>query len=92
MDKFLEIVGMVGAAIVLLITLMIVANSRGGANTAIVLFGILPWALPAIVGSIIIAAFGNMLSQLKAIREASEFQNGLFQTLIEYQTIKQIDR
>ncbi|QCM09095.1 hypothetical protein CFBP6625_01035 [Agrobacterium tumefaciens] len=83
MDKFLEIVGMLGAAIILLITMMIVANSRGGTNTTIVLFGILPWALPAIVGSIIIAAFGNMLSQLKAIREASERQNGLFQALLD---------
>ena len=32
MDKFLEIIGMLGAAVVLLITLMIVANSRGGAD------------------------------------------------------------
>ncbi|MEW9522366.1 hypothetical protein MRBLRH8O_000146 [Agrobacterium radiobacter] len=86
MDKFLELVGMLGAAIVLLITMMIVANSRGGADTAVVLFGILPWALPAIVGSIIIAAFGNMLSQLKAIREAAERQNGLFQALLDRRT------
>lgn len=86
MDKFLEIVGMIGAALVLLIALMIIANTRGGADTAMVLFGILPWALPAIVGSIIIAAFGNMLSQLKAIREASERQNGLFQALLDRRT------
>lgn len=83
MDKFLEIVGMIGAALVLLAILMIVANTRGGADTAMVLFGVLPWALPAIVGSIIIAAFGNMLGQLKAIREASELQNGLFQALLD---------
>lgn len=88
MDKFLEIIGMLGAAVVLLITLMIVANSRGGADTAMVLFGVLPWALPAIVGSIIIAAFGNMLSQLKAIREASEQQTGLLRAMIENRDTK----
>ncbi|MDP9559775.1 UNVERIFIED_ORG: hypothetical protein J2740_000945 [Rhizobium nepotum] len=83
MDKFLEIIGMLGASFVLLTMIIVTSQSRGGSDTAMTILAMLPWALPAIVGCIIIAAFGNMLSQLKAIREASEQQTGLLRTMIE---------
>lgn len=78
MDKFLEIVGGLGASVVLLVMLLITANSGGGSATALTILAMLPWAAPAIVGFVIIAAFGNMLGQLKAIREASERQADMF--------------
>ncbi|OCJ68993.1 hypothetical protein A6U97_02465 [Agrobacterium tumefaciens] len=75
MDKFLEIVGGLGASLVLLVMILITANSGGGSATALTILAMLPWAVPAIVGFVIIAAFGNMLGQLKAIRAANERQN-----------------
>ncbi|WP_288427085.1 hypothetical protein [uncultured Agrobacterium sp.] len=78
MDKFLEVVGSLGICIVLLIMMFITVNSGGGSATALVLMAMLPWAVPAIVGFVMIAAFGNMLGQLKAIRAASERQAEMF--------------
>lgn len=70
MDKFLEIVGIVIVLLTLLVAVVITANS-GNANT---LFYILPWAVPSVIGGVVLAAFGSMLEQLKAIRAATEFQ------------------
>lgn len=83
MDKFLETIGAIGVVGVLLIMIVIVGNSGGGSATAITILGLLPWAIPAIVGFIMIAAFGNMLGQLKAIRAASERQADIFQKLFD---------
>jgi hypothetical protein len=68
---------------VLLIMTVIVGNSGGGSATAITILELLPWAVPAIVGFIMIAAFGNMLGQLKAIRVATERQAALFQAMTD---------
>lgn len=73
MDKFLEIVGAIGVIAVLLIMAVVLVNSAGSTRT-IMLAAMLPWALPAIVGSVVIAAFGSMLGHLKAIRELLERQ------------------
>jgi hypothetical protein len=82
-DKFLEIIGSLGVSAVLLVMIMIVGNSGGGSATAITILGLLPWAVPAVVGFIIIAAFGNMLGQLKAIRAATERQAAVFQAIAD---------
>lgn len=78
MDKFLEVIGSLGVCAVLIIMMMLVGNSGGGDATLLMILGLLPWALPAIIGCVIIAAFGNMLGQLKAIRTASERQAEMF--------------
>ena len=88
MDTFLEIIGAVGAAAVLLFMTIIVANSGGGSSTASLLVGLLSWGVPAVVGFVIIAAFGNMLGQLKAIRSATERQAEIFQTMVERRSAK----
>ena len=82
-DKFLEVIGAIGVCAVLLIMTVIVGNSGGGSATAITILGLLPWGVPAIVGFIIIAAFGNMLGQLKAIRTATERQAEIFQSMVD---------
>lgn len=74
MDTFLEWIGSLGAALVLLAMMFITTGSKGGSDTALVILAMLPWAVPAIVGCVIIAAFGNMLRQLKAIRASLERQ------------------
>lgn len=78
MDKFLEVIGSLGVCAVLIIMMLMVGNSGGGDATLLMILGLLPWAVPAIIGFIIIAAFGNMLGQLKAIRTASERQAEMF--------------
>jgi hypothetical protein len=83
MDKFLEVIGALGVCLVLLVMIVLTLNSGGGSATAIVLMGLLPWALPAIVGFVMVAAFGNMLGQLKAIRAASERQADMFQSIMD---------
>lgn len=78
MDKFLEVIGSLGVCLVFIIMMMLVGNSGGGDATLLMIIGLLPWAVPAMIGCVIIAAFGNMLGQLKAIREASEKQAEMF--------------
>lgn len=78
MDRFLEIVGSLGVIAVLLILLVVIFSTRGGLDAALAVASVLPWAVPAIIGFIIIAAFGNMLGQLNAIRTASERQAEMF--------------
>lgn len=83
MDKFLEVIGSLGVCLVFIIMMMLVGNSGGGDATLLMIIGLLPWAVPAIIGCVIIAAFGNMLGQLKAIREASEKQAEMFQSILD---------
>jgi ABC-type sugar transport system permease subunit len=82
MDKFLEVIGALGVCLVLVLMGAMVINSGSGSAAFIVLMGLLPWAIPAIVGFILVAAFGNMLGQLKAIRSASERHVQLFSEII----------
>lgn len=82
MDKFLEIIGGLGVCLVLLVVILMMVNSGGGSATFIVLMGLLPWAIPAIVGFVIVAAFGNMLGQLKAIRATSERLAAMFSEIM----------
>lgn len=82
MDKFLEVIGALGVCLVLLVVILMMVNSGGGSPTFIVVMGLLPWAIPAIVGFVIVAAFGNMLGQLKAIRASSERQAEMFSEIM----------
>lgn len=82
MDKFLEVIGSLGVCSVFIIMMLMVGNSGGGDATILMILGLLPWAAPTIIGFIIIAAFGNMLGQLKAIREASERQAEMFAEIV----------
>ena len=82
MDKFLQVVGWVGIGIVTLVLLAVMAKAGRGDYAMLALLGAMTWALPAVIGFTIIAAFGNMLSQLKAIRAASERQADMFQSIM----------
>ncbi len=86
MDKFLQIVGAVGVCLVLLVVIISIFSTRGGTAAALVLVASLPWALPSIVGFVMIAAFGYMLGQLKAIRVASERQTEIMDQFIRLVT------
>lgn len=88
MDKFLQVVGFVGAASVVLVLLIVIFTTRRGPDVLIALAAALPWALPAMVAFVMIAAFGNMLSQLKAIRASSEKQAELFQSIMDSRKAK----
>ncbi|WP_312806640.1 hypothetical protein [Agrobacterium cavarae] len=78
MDKFLQIVGWIGITVAVFVVLAVVANAGRGQYAVLAFVGTLAWAIPSIIGFVIIAAFGSMLSQLKAIRAASERQAGMF--------------
>ncbi|MCI9865049.1 hypothetical protein RHIZ_03715 [Rhizobium skierniewicense] len=82
MDKFLQVVGWVGIGIVTLILLAVMVKAGPSQYALLALLGSMTWALPAVVGFFIIAAFGNMLSQLKAIRAATERQTDMLQKII----------
>lgn len=88
MDRFLEVIGSLGVVAVLLVMMIMLGNSGGGAAASIVFLGLLPWAVPAIFGCILVVAFGNMLAQLKAIRAASERQVELFQSIMDRRPAK----
>jgi hypothetical protein len=75
MDKLLEVIGSLGICAVLLTLVLLASASQGGTDAAIVVLGSLPWAVPALIGCVIIAAFGVMLGELKAIRLATEIQS-----------------
>lgn len=70
MDKFLEIAGILTVLLASLAALIIVGSSG---NAATLLF-ILPWVVTSVIGGVVLAAFGSMLAQLKAIRNAVESQ------------------
>ena len=82
MDKFLQVVGCVGIGIVTVVLLAVMAKAGPSEYALLALLGAMTWALPAVIGFVIIAAFGNMLSQLKAIRAASERQADMFQSIM----------
>ncbi|KQZ96883.1 hypothetical protein ASD74_06410 [Rhizobium sp. Root564] len=78
MDKFLQVVGWIGIGVVAFFLLVVMAQAGRGQNAILAIVASMAWALPSIVGFVIIAAFGNMLGQLKAIRAASERQAEMF--------------
>lgn len=82
MDKFLQVVGWIGIAAVVFVVLVVVANAGRGQYAVLAFMGTLAWALPSVVGFVVIAAFGSMLSQLKAIRAASERQAEMFSEIM----------
>ena len=82
MDKFLQVVGWVGIGIVVFFLLVVMAKAGRGEYAMLALVASMTWALPAVVGFVIIAAFGSMLGQLKAIRAASERQAEMFQVIM----------
>lgn len=82
MDKFLLVIGLLGVFLVLLLMVAMMVNSGSWPAAFIVLTGLLPWAIPAIVGFVLVAAFGNMLFQLKAIRAATERQGEMFSEIM----------
>ncbi|MDX3929195.1 MAG: hypothetical protein QHC90_25765 [Shinella sp.] len=79
MDKFLEIIGLLIVVVTLFLMVAVVKQS----GDAVTLVLSLSWAVPAIIGGVILAAFGSMLGQLKAIRANSEKQTELFQSLLD---------
>ncbi|MGF9566888.1 hypothetical protein AAIH70_25605 [Neorhizobium sp. BT27B] len=83
MEKILLWVGWIGIAIVIFALLAIVAAAGRGYYPMLALVAALPWAAPALVGFVLVAAFGSMLAQLKAIRAASERQADIFQKLFD---------
>jgi len=70
MATILEIAG----ALIVLLTLAAAAVIMSQAHDPSALILLLPWALPSILGGVIVAAFGSMLAQLVAIRKATERQ------------------
>ncbi|KAA3509680.1 hypothetical protein RMS29_023490 [Agrobacterium rosae] len=82
MDKFLQVVGWIGVGAVALILLNVMINAGRGQYAALAVVASLTWAAPSIVGFVLIAAFGNMLGQLKAIRAASERQAEMFSEIM----------
>ncbi|KQY20763.1 hypothetical protein [Rhizobium sp. Root483D2] len=78
MDKFLEVVGIAIVLLTLGALLLLVA----GAQSPLILLPALPWAIPSIIGGVVIAAFGSMLGQLKAIRDAAERQAAILQRML----------
>ncbi|WP_284778576.1 hypothetical protein [Agrobacterium sp. lyk4-40-TYG-31] len=82
MDKFLQVVGWVGIGIVVFFLFAVMVKAGRGEYALLALMASMTWALPAVVGFVIIAAFGSMLSQLKAIRAASERQVEMFSEIM----------
>lgn len=82
MDKFLEIVGIAIVLLTLGVLLLLVAGSQ----SPVLLIPALPWAIPSIIGGVVLAAFGSMLGQLKAIRDASERQAAILQRMLNGQS------
>lgn len=73
MDKFLEIMGMIIVTSTLLMMVAVQLYAGGGAPVS-VLLGSATWGVPSIVGGVILAAFGNMLGELRAIRHTNDAQ------------------
>lgn len=82
MDKFLQVVGWVGIGSVAAALIAVMVKAGTSEYALLALLGAMTWALPAAIGFVIIAAFGSMLSQLKAIRASSQKQAEIFQEII----------
>jgi hypothetical protein len=83
MDRFLQLAGLIGAAAIFIVAAIYIVNMGGGSFTAIAMIGALQWAMPALVGCILIAAFGSLIGVLKGIRDASERQAATFQAILD---------
>ncbi|MEQ1405633.1 hypothetical protein ABK249_11880 [Neorhizobium sp. Rsf11] len=74
MDKFLQIVGALICLVALSLMLFILSASQERGDGVTLLLGMLPFGIPSIIGGAVLAAFGSILEQLKAIRKATEQQ------------------
>jgi hypothetical protein len=83
MEKVLLWIGWIGITLVVLVLVAIMISAGGGPYALLAPVAALPWAAPAFVGFVLIAAFGSMLAQLKAIRAATERQAEILQKLLE---------
>lgn len=83
MDKSLQVIGWVGVAAVVLAMLVVTVVIGSNAYWYLALANTLSWAVPAALGFLLVAALGQVLAQLKAIRIATERQSALFQAMIE---------
>ena len=88
MDRFLKLAGLIGAVAILVAASVYVVNTGGGSFTAIAIIGALQWAMPALVGCVLIAAFGSLIGVLKGIRDASERQAATFQAILDTRRVK----
>jgi uncharacterized membrane protein len=85
MEKFLQIAGILFAAMALLIALVLIASSP---SRGLIFLPVAGWAVSAVVGGAIIAAFGSMLGHLKAIRFHAEKQSMLLEDRNRYQPVR----
>jgi O-antigen ligase len=83
MEKFLQWVGWIGISAVTVVLLAVTLQAGRGEYAILALVASMTWAIPAIVGFVLIAAFGSMLGQLKAIRAATERQAEAFQKIAD---------
>ncbi|MDQ0323971.1 hypothetical protein QO002_006178 [Pararhizobium capsulatum DSM 1112] len=82
MDRFLEFTG-IGIVIVTFGAAVAVFMSAGHAPGP-GLLGVATWALPTIVGGVVLAAFGRMLGELKALRHEAAKQTGTLDKISSY--------
>lgn len=78
MEKILLWIGWVGIALVVFALFAVMAAAGRSSYGILALVAALPWAAPAFVGFVLVAAFGSMLAQINAIRVASERQADMF--------------
>lgn len=81
MGALLEIVGWLILLAVLVVLILIAVNARD----TISIWVILTWALPSLFGAILIIAFGQVVSHLKAMRDQAEKQTLLLGDLLRSQ-------
>jgi hypothetical protein len=86
MEKFLQWVGWLGISAVIFVLLAVMLSAARGQYAILAFAGSMTWAIPAVVGFVLIAAFGSMLGQLKAIRAAAERQAEAFQAIVDRRT------
>ncbi|MBB6509392.1 MULTISPECIES: hypothetical protein [Rhizobium/Agrobacterium group] len=83
MGKVLMWIGWIGIVLVVCALVALMASAGQGSYALLALLAALPWAAPAFIGSVLVAAFGSMLLQLNAIRAATERQAELFAQLLD---------
>lgn len=72
MGIFLKVVGVVSA--ILIVAWLAITLTSQGANYVLIW---LPWAIPAVVSSIVLAAFGTIVTDVQDMRRAADRQNEL---------------
>jgi hypothetical protein len=76
-------IGWFGITLVVLVRAVTVISAGAGPYALLAPVAALPWAAPAFVAFVLIAAFGSMLAQLKAIRASTERQADNLQGLYD---------